>query len=315
MVSVPLISLADTGPRELEQLDSACRDHGFFLLKDHGMDEAINEMWLCSARFFGQPREYKRRILRTDSLPLGYYDRELTKRKRDLKEVFDYMRPRDLGAGDDLNQWPESDVQFREAMTSFFSAATSSAARTLDLVYRALVRGREDLTGLPVGDARTSTVRLNHYPVNDPLQENERQDVVDPGDMALHHHTDPGILTLLVQDMTGGLQTLSRAEGWIDVPPASNTVVANLGDAMQVWSNDHYRAAVHRVVPMTAVNRFSTPFFFNPGRDAVLKPIPELSNDPAVYREFTWKEYIKGRVDDNYADLGEDDIQIDRFRL
>ena len=28
--------------------------------------------------------------------------------------------------------------------------------------------------------------------------------------MALHHHTDPGILTLLHQDMTGGLQAKSK---------------------------------------------------------------------------------------------------------
>ena len=32
-------------------------------------------------------------------------------------------------------------------------------------------------------------------------------------------------------------------------------------------------------------------------------------------RVFTWKEYIKGRVDDNFADLGEDDIQIEWFRI
>jgi isopenicillin N synthase-like dioxygenase len=62
--------------------------------------------------------------------------------------------------------------------------------------------------------------------------------------MALHHHTDPGILTLLLQDMTGGLQAKSKEHGWIDIPPEKNSIVVNLGDAMQVWTNDNYVAAI-----------------------------------------------------------------------
>ena len=41
----------------------------------------------------------------------------------------------------------------------------------------------------------------------------EKFDVNDLGAMALHHHTDPGILTLLLQDMTGGLQAKSKEFG------------------------------------------------------------------------------------------------------
>ena len=35
----------------------------------------------------------------------------------------------------------------------------------------------------------------------------------------------------------------------------------------------------------------------------------------AVYRPFTWREFMQGRVDDNYTDLGVDDIQISHYRL
>jgi isopenicillin N synthase-like dioxygenase len=55
--------------------------------------------------------------------------------------------------------------------------------------------------------------------------------------------------------MTGGLQTLTREEGWLDVKPEAGTIVVNFGDAMQVWANDVYRVAVHRVVPMTQNTR------------------------------------------------------------
>ncbi len=314
-MQVPLIDLAaaEQDTSMLKPLDAACRDHGFFLLNNHGMDAAIEQMWQASASFFDQAPETKRQVLRTESIPLGYYDRELTKRKRDLKEVFDYMQPREDGS--DVNQWPLYDAFFREAMVAFFEASTEVAERTLSLIYRALGVTNERLTSLPGGAARTSTVRLNHYPVADPLSENEKSDVADLGDMALHHHTDPGVLTLLLQDMTGGLQTHSRKHGWIDVPPHAGTIVVNLGDALQVWTNDTYRAAVHRVLPMQGTGRYSSPYFFNPQSNAVLEPLSALSQGKPRFRAFTWREYIKGRVDDNYTDLGEEDIQIDRFRL
>ena len=98
--------------------------------------------------------------------------------------------------------------------------------------------------------------------------------------MALHHHTDPGILTLLLQDLTGGLQTLTADQHWVDVPPQAGTIVVNLGDAMQVWSNDAYRAAIHRVTPRNRAARYSTPYFYNPKSDAVLAPIASLTNEP-----------------------------------
>jgi len=300
----------------LSELDAACREHGFFLLSHHGLDKAISSMWAASRAFFAEPSVVKKEVERTESIPLGYYDRELTKRQRDLKEVFDYMQSR--ADGSDLNQWPAGQPEFRQAMDAFFDAASQVAERTLAQVYRALGATSPRDAMLPHGDARTSTVRLNYYPPNDPLSPEEQAETKGLGDMALHHHTDPGILTLLVQDMSGGLQTLSTERGWLDVTPEAGTIVVNLGDAMQVWSNDLYRAAIHRVLPMRDIGclgRFSTPYFFNPSRDAVLEPLSALSDTAPQYRSFTWKDYIKGRVDDNFADIGEDDIQIERFRI
>lgn len=309
---VPTIDLAsaETTGAGLAALDKACRNHGFFLLENHGLDPEIEAMWQASEAFFKQPREIKRTIKRTESSPLGYFDQEMTKRQRDLKEVFDFMRP--TATGKNLNQWPD-DPAFKQTLSDFFEAAATVADRTLSLVYQALAANSTQV--LPMGAAATSTVRLNFYPTKDPLAEHERLDAGALGNMALHHHTDPGILTLLLQDLTGGLQTLTADQHWVDVPPQAGTIVVNLGDAMQVWSNDAYRAAIHRVTPRNRAARYSTPYFYNPKSDAVLAPIASLTNEPPHFRPFTWREYIKGRVDDNFTDLGVDDIQIDRFRI
>ena len=308
--NVPTIDLQKAGSdaSQLKLLDLACKDHGFFLLKNHGMQKEIDDMWQMSKWFFNQPREEKLKIIRTETIPLGYYDRELTKQKRDLKEVFDFMYPK-LN-GEDLNQWPENS-EFRSTMETFFSKASQVAEETLQLIFLNL---NSNNSQLPNGEGSTSNARLNFYPVEDPLEESTRNKITNLGDMALHHHTDPGILTLLLQDMTGGLQTKSKEFGWIDIEPEADTIVVNLGDAMQVWTNDKYVAAIHRVTKRTKKARYSTPYFYNPKRDAVIQPLEQILDKDPKYVPFTWKEYIQGRVDDNYTDLGEEDIQISRFR-
>ena len=91
--NVPIIDLknASNDEKQIKLLDAACRDHGFFILKNHGMQKQIDHMWKLSEWFFSQDRKDKLKLLRSEEIPLGFYDRELTKQKRDLKEVFDFM--------------------------------------------------------------------------------------------------------------------------------------------------------------------------------------------------------------------------------
>ena len=84
---------------------------------------------------------------------------------------------------------------------------------------------------------------------------------------------------------------------------------------MQVWTNDNYVAAIHRVSKRTSEPRYSTPFFYNPTSDSIIEPLSIISAAKPHYRAFTWKEYIQGRIDDNYKDLGQDDIQISNFKI
>lgn len=313
MEFVPTVDLADPSSTSLAALDAACRDHGFFLLIGHGLDALIDDTWEWTRRFFDADRSVRTDVMRSQENPLGYYDRELTKRLRDHKEVFDYIDP-SLPALDAHNRWPVAIPGFREAMVRHFDAFSDLAVRTLGLVHDALgLRSDERTTS--TCDRHTSTVRLNHYTVGDPVPAAERDGLVDLGPTALGYHTDPGVLTLLLQDDTGGLQAETAGGTWIDVPPTPGTVVVNLGDCMQAWSNDRYRAAVHRVLPMTTSRRFSIPYFSNPHRDAIVEPIPALATDGARYRPFPWREFMAARAYDNFTDLGTDDTQVTDFRI
>lgn len=294
----------------MAELDAACRDHGFFLLIGHGLDDLIDDTWVETERFFDAPRSVRTAIMRNEQNPLGWFDRELTKRVRDHKEVFDFVDP---SVGDAMNRWPDL-PGFRDAMVRHFEAMSVLAQRTLGLLHSAL-----GLSSSP-SDALTcarqgSTVRLNLYTVGDPVPDDERDGLAALGEVALGHHTDPGTLTLLLQDSTGGLQTLSNDAGWIDVPPEPGTIVVNLGDCTQAWTNDRYRAAVHRVTPMTKHRRFSIPYFANPPRESIIEPFPELSIEGPNYRPFAWREFMAARAYDNFADLGTEDTQVTDFRI
>ena len=86
-------------------------------------------------------------------------------------------------------------------------------------------------------------------------------------------HTDYGLLTLLAQDANGGLQVRTPA-GWIDAPPIEGTFVANIGDMLDRLTGGWYRSTPHRVRNVSGRDRFSFPFFFDPGFSAEIPPLP-----------------------------------------
>ena len=48
-------------------------------------------------------------------------------------------------------------------------------------------------------------------------------------------HSDPSALTFLLQDSVGGLQVLHQ-DHWVDINPLHGSLVANIGDFLQVTS-------------------------------------------------------------------------------
>ncbi|MEL6890885.1 MAG: 2OG-Fe(II) oxygenase family protein [Actinomycetota bacterium] len=311
---VPTIDIADPSATDLAAVDRACRDHGFFLLRGHGLDDVVDRTWGEARRFFDSDRQLRTAVERDEENPLGWFDRELTKRRRDHKQVFDFIDPR--SDADSFNRWPSAEAfpALRPTLTEFFDAFSDLADATASLVFTALGLAPDTHAAFR-GDRSNSTVRLNLYPVGDPVPADERNGLVDLGETALGFHTDPGVLTLLLQDDTGGLQALAVDGGWVDIEPQAGTIVVNLADAMQVWTNDRYRAATHRVLTMTETDRMSIPYFSNPNRSAVIAPIPDVADGPARYREFAWRDHMRARTDDNFRDLGAADTQITDYLI
>ncbi len=319
---VPVIAIGDllgdassaSASVAIGQIATACRDWGFFQVVDHGIDSAqIAEVWRETRWFFGQPATDKLAIVRSKENPWGFYNNELTKNQRDRKEVFDFTREGVDPIYRRRNRWPANRPGFRAAMLAWLDACTRLSLQLLEALCLGL-----DLPGdfmrRDFATNHTGFVRLNFYPVADPLRglDITHQPVADLG---VHHHTDAGALTVLLQDDVSGLQVY-RDGYWYDIPVVDDAFVINTGDMMQVWSNDNYRAAIHRVLAMDARDRYSIPFFFNPAAGCRVSPLPSVvdADHPARYREIVWSDFRGRRTDGDYADYGTE-VQISQFRV
>ncbi|KAI3504160.1 hypothetical protein L1887_32705 [Cichorium endivia] len=118
--------------------------------------------------------------------------------------------------------------------------------------------------------------------------------------MGTTKHTDHGFITVLLQDEIGGLQILHQNE-WIDVPPTPGALVINIGDLLQLISNDKLRSVEHRVLANEKGPRVSVACFFSTSlapSTKVYGPIKELVSDdnPAKYKETTVHDFIQYSV-------------------
>jgi isopenicillin N synthase-like dioxygenase len=131
--------------------------------------------------------------------------------------------------------------------------------------------------------------------------------------LGVGEHTDYGLLTILKQDMTGGLQVKIRSR-WIDAAPVPNSFVCNIGDMLDRITGGRYLSAAHRVQNPGRHDRLSFAFFFDPNFNAEVKPLPlrgevidnrEERWDHASVHEFrgTYGEYLLGKVSKVFPEL------------
>lgn len=318
---VPVIDLTDlsSGSRDpalpaIAAIAAASSRWGFFQVVNHGIDPAlVRDVRGESQRFFAQSSAAKEALKRSRENPWGYYNNELTKNRRDRKEVFDFTtdgRDPVYGAS---NRWPAGEDEFRDSLRRYRDACTRLSLTLLEAMCVGL--------GLPPAQLNayfhplhTGFVRLNYYPVADPLAGRTDVQHLESADLGVHHHSDAGALTVLLQDDVGGLEVYNGGF-WYPVPPQDGAFVINTGDMMQVWSNDRYRAAIHRVRAMKRRDRYSIPFFYNPNAGTVVEPLPSVvsADRPARYRAIDWSQFRYRRTDGDYADYGTE-VQIAEYR-
>ncbi|XP_055814772.1 protein DMR6-LIKE OXYGENASE 2-like [Solanum dulcamara] len=299
------------------EVKNACKKWGFFQVINHGVSlECREKIDLASRKFFALSKEEKRKVKRDELNSMGYYDTELTKNVRDWKEVFDFTvenptmiplthEPDDKELKELHNQWPEYPPELREVCEEYVQEVQKLSYKLLELISLSLGLPEKRMNGF--FKDQTSFVRLNHYP---PCP-------IPHLALGVGRHKDAGGLTILAQDDIGGLEVKRKTDGeWIRVKPTPNAYIVNVGDTIQVWSNDEYDSVEHRVVVNSVRERFSTPFFFNPSHYTWIEPLEELVNEKntAKYKAYNWGMLFTHRKNSNFKKRDDENLQINHFK-
>lgn len=201
------------------------------------------------------------------------------------------------------NVWPSRTTSFQPKCEKLYSEMQSLARRLLCLLATAL--GEDTSLFAHYFENSISTLRFLHYPR---MPQDHTQDLI------CTPHTDSGILTLLHQDTTGGLEVRNGDGDWIPAPYIPGSIVVNIGDLMARVSNGRYIATLHRVRAVKssvlgesednhAKGRYSVPFFFEPGPMCVVKSIGQATKDQGVVYSEHVLEKMKGWIE--FQDLAE----------
>ena len=323
MESLPVIDvsplLGGGDKRAAVAIGAACRELGFFYATGHAIGaDTLSALDRASRKFFALPESQKMKIAmaRGGRAWRGYFPvgGELTSGKPDSKQGLYFGQ--ELGADDPrvraglalhgANLFPDAVPELKPAVLRFMDEATRSAHAIMQGVALSLGLDAQYFRRTYTADP-TLLFRVFEYPAD------------DGEGWGVGEHTDYGLLTLLAQDENGGLQ-VKTPNGWIEAPPIEGALVCNIGDMLDRLTGGVYRSTPHRVRNISGKSRLSFPFFFDPGWNAEIVPLPAHANahddsrerwDRANVHAFsgTYGQYLLSKVSKVFPDLARDVTQ------
>ncbi len=288
------------------QMKDACRDVGFFYITNHHIpDSHIDSLMAAVKDFFDLSLEEKMKIhIDKSNIFRGYtpLGEELTNGKYDWHECVDYGPNPKNSRIDNIqkltgpNQWPGNQNTFKMILKKHMKLMSELGKR--------VTQGLSISLGLPKNyfwpfmNESHNYMRISKYP---PIFNDQNK----ASGNGIGSHIDYGFLTILLQDKVQGLEIKDSDGQWFKAPIIPGTFLINIGHMIQRWTNDYYRATVHRVVSPKDKARLSIPFFFEPNYDAVIEPIGKFCTDsnPIKYSPLHFGDYLEKTFKTSYSNI------------
>ncbi|KAG5556530.1 hypothetical protein RHGRI_006961 [Rhododendron griersonianum] len=298
---IPVIDLSDmesdrNRAKIVEQIRDAAKTWGFFQVVNHGVPvSALDETIAAIKAFHEQPTEEKSK----------YYVRE-EGRGVMYASNNDLYRAKAACWHDSLQVWmspepaPVEDIPAacRREVVEWDRHATEVAESVMGLLSEGLGLEAGKFKELSFSGARVLVGHCYPYCPQPDLT------------VGITSHTDPGVVTVLLQNQVQGLQVKHGGE-WVDVKPLEGGLIIN------IVSNGEYKSVEHRVLANANPEpRISIVIFFNLIKwkgSGYYGPLPELLSPekPAIYRDFTMQEF-----NENFYSKGLDSKSlVDKIKL
>ncbi|XP_061340691.1 protein SRG1-like [Gastrolobium bilobum] len=266
---------------ELEKLNHACKEWGFFQLINHGVDPSLVEnVKIGVQKLFNLPMEEKKKFWQTPEDKEGFGQLFVVSedQKLDWADMF-YIAtfPRNP------HLFPNIPQPFRDNLDTYCLELKNICIKILGLIAKSLEIEKNEL--LELFEDLNQAMRMNYYPT---CPQPERV-------IGLNPHSDSGALTILLQvNEIEGLQI--RKDGmWIPIKPLPNAFVINVGDLLEILTNGIYRSIEHRATVNSKKERISIATFHRPQMSKVIGPTPSLVTPerPALFRSISVADYFK----------------------
>ena len=285
-----------------KEVRRACETIGFFYVANHGIPAAIFDgVFDATRRYFDLPQSQRLSHRMDEKYRRGFMPQGINQHPGyapDLKESYEIgvdlpLSDPDVAADLPLhgpNRWPAECPWLRTASEAYFAEAIALGKRLLRVFAASLDMPADYF--LQFCRKPMVQMRLFHYPPQPPVGDDKALGVAP--------HSDYGMITLLSQDPIGGLELQKRDGEWIGAPFIPGTLIINIGDLFQRWTNDVYRSNLHRVVNRTGKERYSIPTFFNFDYHALVSCLPtcQSAGNPPKYPPIESGDYLLSRFRD-----------------
>lgn len=290
---IPVISLDgiddDHHRREIicKRIAEACEEWGLFQVVDHGIDiKLVNDMINLSNQFFDLPDEEKLRFDMSGGKNGGYLisshiQNEAVANWREMMVFIPYpLKERDY------TRWPDKPKEWRAVTEAYSEKLMGLSCKLLEVLSEAMGLERDSIR--KACKEMAQRLLVNYYP------RCPQPDLA----IGVKRHTDPGTITLLLQDQVGGLQvTKDGGENWITVQPIEGAFVVNLGDHSYYLSNGRFKNADHQAVVNHESSRLSIAAFINPEQESIVYPLKvEEGDKPILENPSTFADMYKTRM-------------------
>ncbi|KAL1299761.1 hypothetical protein HN51_044318 [Arachis hypogaea] len=273
-----------TRQQVISRIREASETWGFFQVVNHGIPGSVlEEMKEGIKRFFEQDVEVKKEVYSRDNTKPFFYNSNFdlyTSSALNWRDSFGCQIVPLIGKPQDL---PEV---CRDILLEYGNNVMKLGITLFELLSESLNLHSNYLRDMKLGCTDQISCAGHYYP---PCPEPELT-------MGTTKHSDGAFLTVLLQDHIGGLQILHN-DKWIDVHPVPETLVVNIGDLLQLLTNDRFKSVQHRVLANRNDSRVSIASFFGYNSLAPLtklvSPIKELlsEDNPPKFKETTVAEY------------------------